>query len=118
VTLLFDIAAHLETLAMLEGIPASLFVPSHAPAVSDIRPLARKNRAKTAEVAELVLRLAQGGSTLEEVLRGVIAHCGIWQNPYQYALARTTVQSYLTYLEDQGSLAMDIADGSAVYRKA
>lgn len=116
VTLLYDVKAQFETLSMLENMAANLFVPSHAPATEDIRPLVRKNRAKTEEVANLVLRLAKGGHSLGEVLQGVIAHYNIWQNAYQYALVRTTVQSYLTYLFDEGQLGLDVENGRVVYR--
>ena len=117
VTLLYDVAAHLETLSMIENLSAALFVPSHAPAVADIRPLARMNRQKTEEIAELILRLTQGGSTLEDVLKHVIEHYNIFQNIYQYTLTRTTVLSYLTYLVDKGLAALEVADGKAVYRR-
>lgn len=49
---IYDVRAFLETLDMFEGLEARLFVPAHAEAVEDIRPLVGANRRKVNETAE------------------------------------------------------------------
>lgn len=117
VTLVYDVAAHLKTLSMLETLSANLFVPSHAPATEDIRPLARLNREKTEEIADFVLSLSKGGRTLEDILKGVFDHYRISVNVTQYTLLKTTVLSYLTYLTEKGVAALEFSQNRAVYRQ-
>lgn len=118
VTLVYDVAAHLETLSTLEILSANLFVPAHAPATEDIRPLARLNRQKTEEITGLVLSLSRGGRTLEDILKGVFEHYGISADINQYTLLKTTVLSYLTYLTEKGLAVLEFSENRAVYRQA
>ncbi len=103
----YDVAAELETLAMLEGIDAEWFVPSHAEPVRDIRPLVDRNRAKIFEIAEVIVGLVQNsknGVSLEDVVAAVCAHYGIVLNADQHVLVGSTIRSYLSWLCDKGRL--------------
>jgi glyoxylase-like metal-dependent hydrolase (beta-lactamase superfamily II) len=103
----YDVAAELETLAMLEAIEAEWFVPSHAEPVRDIRPLVGLNRAKIFEIAEVIVGLVQNsknGASLEDVVAEVCAHYGIVLNADQHVLVGSTIRSYLSWLCDQGRL--------------
>ena len=48
---IYDVAAYLKTLDMVKEMKARLFIPSHAEAAEDIKPLAEVNQNKVYEIA-------------------------------------------------------------------
>lgn len=104
VSFLWDAAAFLETLDRVEAMEADLFVPSHAPAASDVAGLVQFNRQKVWEVAEKILELCRTPCTFEQLLQRVFQDCGLSMNFQQHALVGSTVRSYLSWLHDTGKV--------------
>ena len=74
---IYDVRAYLETLDWVETLEAKLFVPAHAPAAEDIRPLAALNRAKVQEIAGRVLAICAEPRTPDGVIREVFSVYGL-----------------------------------------
>lgn len=115
ISFLYDVASYLKTLEMLPSIDCDLFVPSHAEPVADIRPLAAKNTAKVKEIADLVVLFCTEPSGPDDVLKRLYDNYGMSLDVAQYALAGSTVRSYLTYLVSDGRLERQVIDNRLVY---
>ena len=118
VTFLYDAQAYLDTLDMIQSLAAPHFVPAHAPAVTDIAPLARVNIQKVHEIADLICDLCGTGSTFETVLQGLFAHYGLTMTVQQNVLVGCTVKSYLTWLKETGRLTARIENNLLLWAKA
>lgn len=116
VNFIYDVAAYLETLDRVCALEGRLFVPAHAEATEDIRPLAELNRAKVLEIAELVVDLCREPKMFEEVLQGVFAHYRLTMDFNQYVLVGSTIRSYLAYLLDRGSLTAAFDDNRLLWQ--
>lgn len=118
ISFIYDVNAYLRTLESVQEMQAACFVPAHADAVQDIRPLAKANRDKVLEVAELMLELCEQPLSFEEILQRVFSHYGLRMDFSQYVLAGCTVRSYLTYLKDfTGALACEFSDSRLLWRR-
>ena len=104
ISFLYDVAAQLETLDMVEKLEGRLFIPAHAEPTEDIRPLVEKNRAKTKEILLLLQEICQTPLSFEVILKQVFDHYGLTLDHGQYVLVGSTLRSYLSYLADQGKL--------------
>ncbi len=113
---IYDVAAYLNTLDDIETLSASLFVPAHADACGDVKPLAELNRAKVLEVAERIEALCRDGLTFEELLRKLFAHYELTMTFEQYVLVGSTVRSYLSWLKDGGRLDAVIEDNRLLWK--
>ncbi len=116
-TFLYDVAAYLDTLRMVEKMEAGLFVPSHAEATRDIAPLARINREKVEELAGAVLDLAGEGHSFEDILQGAFDRYGLAMDFQQYVLVGSTIRSYLSWLLDTGRAEAEFTDNRLVWRR-
>jgi glyoxylase-like metal-dependent hydrolase (beta-lactamase superfamily II) len=101
-TFIYDVAGYLETLQMIMTMNAKTFIPSHAEATDDIKPLAEKNIAKVREIEAFILKACAGGLNFEEILKRVFDHYALVLDLNQYVLVGSTVRSFLSYLVDQG----------------
>ena len=101
VSFLHDVRAFLASLDAVEALSGRLFIPSHAEPTEDIRPLVKVNREKTHEIMDLVLSLIKDPASPEDILKGVFDHYGLTMDFTQYALAGSTMKSYLTYLLEE-----------------
>lgn len=104
VQFLYDVAGYLETLDKVCTLEGRLFIPAHADAVSDIRPLAEVNRAKVQEILGVVLELCREPVGFEDLLQKVFTHYHLTMDFSQYVLVGSTVRSYLAYLLDKGAV--------------
>lgn len=102
INFVYDVAAALDTLAALPGIPAKWYLPAHADLTEDIAPLAAGNREKMLELIALLQTLCREPRCFEDVLKGVFDHYGLRLDFPQYVLAGSSVRSYLAYLLDGG----------------
>ena len=118
ITFIYDVAAYLATLEKVMAMEARLFVPSHAEATGDIAPLAQLNIDKTHETAEKILSLCRAPTTFERILQGLFAQYGLSMTFEQYALAGSTVRSYLAWLKDSGRLNAAFEDNMLVWERA
>ena len=107
----------METLDRVERMKASMFVPSHAEAATDITELVRYNREKANEVAERILSICEEPVNFERILQEVFQEYGLVMNFEQYALVGSTVRSYLSWLKDHGKLAVEFRDSQMLWRR-
>lgn len=116
ISFLYDIAAFLRSLDALEALEGAAFVPSHAPAVQDIRPLVRANRAACEEVAARIVQICAQPQTDDDALKQLFDGYGLSLNMDQYAICGATVRSYFTYLQEKGMLAYEVCDNRLLWR--
>jgi len=75
---IYDLRKHLETLRLLEKMPAELFVPSHAEPCRKIGDLVRANRQKINGICDLILKLcAAEPAGFEELMSALFKHYGL-----------------------------------------
>lgn len=103
---IYDVAAYLVTLEKIEKLEGSWFIPAHAPACRDIKPLAAANRAKVLEICQLLIDLCREPIIAEEVMKKVFDHYQLTLDWNQYVLVGSTLRSYLAYLHDSQKLSV------------
>ena len=113
---IYDVAGFLTTLDMLEELNGELFVPAHAEAVHDIRPLCILNRNKTQEIAENILKFCMQPLDFEQLLQKLFTHYKLLMNFNQYVLVGSTIRSYLSWLFDQHHIKADFVDNRLLWR--
>lgn len=118
IVFIYDVAAFLDTLDMLPTLGCALYVPSHAEPASDVNELAEINRDKVHEIADLVLDACKGPSSSDGVLKYVYDHYALRLDMSQYALAGSTIRSYITYLRNLGKLERTFDGNILRYVKA
>ncbi len=101
---LYDVRAFFQTLDLLGTIQATLFVPSHAPACTDLAPLIEANRAKVLGIIGVILAICKTPLMFEDVMKQVLDHFCLTLDFNQYVLVGSTLRSYLSYLHDEGRL--------------
>ena len=101
---IYDVAAYLKTLEMVKSLQAKQFVPSHAPACSEIASLAQHNMDQVLEIAERIVGICAEPLCFEAVLQRLFSDYGLDMNFEQYVLVGSTVRSYLAWLRDTGRL--------------
>ena len=109
---IYDVDAYLKTLDDISALSAALFVPAHADACTDIKPLAELNRAKVMEVAEAVVELCREPKNFEALLQALFARYELTMTFEQYVLVGSTVRSYLAWLKDGGRLNAHIENST------
>lgn len=107
---LYDVAAHLATLAALPALPGSIFVPSHAEPCADPAPLAALNRENIFETERLLRHICAVPRTFDQILAEVFRHFRLNMNLGQYALVGSTVRSFLAWMADSGAVTHSAAD--------
>lgn len=112
---IYDVAAFLQTLDMLETLTGKLFIPAHAEATADIRPLVALNRGKVNEIADMLLQICRMPSCFETILKAVFDTYNLTMDFNQYVLVGSTVRSYLSYLHDRGSLTTTFSDNRLLW---
>ena len=117
VSFIYDVGAYLETLDMVEGMEAAMFVPAHAEASADIKELVRYNRDKVHEVAEKILSICQEPVCFEQILQEVFKSYGLAINFEQYVLVGSTVRSYLSWLKDTEKLSAEFQDSMLLWQR-
>lgn len=106
VSFIYDVAAYLKTLDMVEGMDAAVFVPSHAAAgpAEAMRKLVQVNRNKVYEIKAYILSVCREPMVFEHILQKIFAHYGLEMTIEQYVLVGSTIRSYLSWLRDAGEL--------------
>ena len=116
ISFLYDVAGYLATLEQVAEMDAKLFVPSHADAVTDIAPLAQRNRDKVLAVADHICRICRPGKTPEELLRQLFIDYNLMMTHEQYVLIGSTVRSYTAWLKDSGRLTCAFEDNRLIWQ--
>ena len=101
---IYDVAAYMKTLETVKSMQAKQFVPSHAPACSEIASLAQHNMDQVLEIAERIVGICAEPLCFEAVLQRLFSDYGLDMNFEQYVLVGSTVRSYLAWLRDTGRL--------------
>lgn len=114
---IYDAAAYLETLAALPELDCARFVPSHAPACEDIRPLAEENIRRTEALGDMVLRLCAQPRTAEELLALAFDEAGLTLDIQQYALSGSTLRSLLTWHQNAGRVTARIEQNRLLWER-
>lgn len=117
VSFIYDVAAYLQTLDQIEKLQAKLFVPAHAPATDDIKPLADINRKKIYEVAEKILCFCAAPVCFEQILQKVFAEYQLIMDFEQYVLVGSTVRSYLSWLKDTDKLETSFENHMLLWKR-
>ena len=117
VSFIYDVGAYLETLDMVEGMEAVMFVPAHAEAVSDIKELVQYNRDKVHSIAERILSICKKPVCFEGILQEVFKGYGLAMNFEQYALVGSTIRSYLSWLKDTGKVDAVFRDSMLLWQR-
>ena len=118
ISFLYDVAAYLQTLEQVAAMQGELFVPAHAEATRDIRPLAELNRSKVLEIAEQIEAICRTPLPFESILQRLFEQYRLQMNYEQYVLVGSTVRSYLSWLKDQGRLSAVFADNLMLWQRA
>lgn len=112
----YDIQAQLQTLDMLQTLTAAHYVPSHGQLTTDIQAMVAANRQNLSAIIAVLVAFCQQPTTIEEVLAHVCQTYQIALNANQYVLVRSTLTSFLAYLEEHGRLAVTFADGRMLWQ--
>ncbi len=112
----YDVAAYFETLDFVENMEGKLFIPAHAEAVEDIRPLVALNRAKALEILDKLLEICRTPLPFEQVLKRVFEQYGLTMDANQYVLVGSTIRSYLSYLADREKVGPFVEDNMLLWK--
>lgn len=118
INFIYDVAAYLQTLDMIKSLNAKMFIPAHAQATEDIKPLAQYNIDKVMETAEKITDICQEALCFEAILQKVFTHYGLTMNFEQYVLVGSTVRSYLAWLKDTGRLTAQFENNMLLWQRA
>ncbi len=110
ISFLYDVAAYQQSLQKVSELTGRCFVPAHADAVEDIRPLVQLNLAKVEEIIALLQEICAAPIAFDDVLQGVFGHYNLTMDFSQNVLVGSTIRSYLAYLYDAGVLEVSFAD--------
>ena len=117
ISFLYDVEAYLETLDKVGEMEGRLFVPAHAPATADIRPLAQRNKGAVEGIGGTICTFCGEGMGFEELLARLFDHYGLTMTHEQYVLVGSTVRSYLSWLKDKGEVEA-VFERNRLYWKA
>jgi len=111
----YDVAAYLKTLDMVKEMKAGLFIPSHADAAEDIRPLAELNQKKVYEIAGQIKSICKEPLSFDGILQKVFEVYGLKMTYEQYVLIGSTLRSYLAWMKDSGQLESSFKDNMLLW---
>ncbi len=112
---IYDVAGYLATLDRVEKLEGRWFIPAHAPACEDIRPLAAANRRKVLEIIDRIKSICCEPKTTEEILKSIFDGYQLSMDWNQYVLVGSTIRSYLAYLLDTNQLKAEFEDNRLVW---
>lgn len=116
VSFIYDVEKYLETLDMVGKMKAGLFVPAHAAADTDLKPLIERNREKILEIEEKILEICKMPSCFEDIMKQLFDEYGLAMNFEQYVLVGSTLRSYLSWMKDKGKLDVDFSDNKLLWK--
>ena len=113
---IYDVAAYLDTLTVVENLHGVCFIPSHSDACEDIRPLVAANRVKVNEIIDTILEITRQPMLTDEIIKRLFDQYQLVLNWDQYVLVGSTIRSYLSYLLDLGSLEAEFFENRLLWR--
>lgn len=118
VSFLYDVKGYLESLEKIKHLTGTLFVPAHAEATEDIVSLVQRNIDKVVEITGVLKKICEEPKRFEDILKLIFDHYGLTMDFNQYVLVGSTIRSYLSYLHDDGDVAVVFADNQLYYKTA
>ena len=112
---IYDVAAYLKTLDMVKEMKARLFIPSHAEAAEDIKPLAEVNQNKVYEIAGQIKTICRESLSFDMILKRVFEVYGLKMTYEQYVLIGSTLRSYLAWMKDSGQIEGKFEDNMLLW---
>jgi glyoxylase-like metal-dependent hydrolase (beta-lactamase superfamily II) len=112
----YDLAKHFNTLDTLSSYKAELFVPAHAAAVKDIRPLTDANRERINGNLDAIMQICAAPITFEDALSKLLCRYNIKMSMTQYALIGSTLRGYLAHLYDAGRVDAVIENSRLLWK--
>ena len=109
-------AAQFETLDFVEKLEGKLFIPAHAEAMEDIKPLVAANRNKMLEILDKIMEICAEPLQFEQILKRVFEVFDLTMDYNQYVLIGSTVRSYLSYLVDQDKMEVYVEDNMLLWK--
>ncbi len=116
VSFIYDVGAYLDTLDRVEQLEASMFVPAHAEASQNVRPLVKLNRDKVHEIAGHILTLCKEPTSFEKILQGIFRRYHLVMTFEQHALVGSTIRSYLSWLKEQDAVTVIFDDNMLLWK--
>lgn len=113
---IYDVQEFLNTLDMIEQLDGNLFVPAHADATDDIKPLVKVNRDKVYEIINHILDICKNPRSLEDILKHLFDLYNLTMDFNQYVLVGSTIRSYLSYLCDNNKIEVIFSENKLLYR--
>ncbi|WP_312641897.1 MBL fold metallo-hydrolase [Hydrogenoanaerobacterium sp.] len=113
---IYDVREFLNTLDMVEQLECRLFVPAHAEAAEDIRPLVQVNRDKVYEIIDVLLEICKTPLCFEDILKEIFDRYSLNMDFGQYVLVGSTVRSYLSYLHDEKRLDANFVQNKLLWK--
>ncbi len=115
---IYDVAAYLATLDKVDALEGKWFIPAHAAACQDIRPLVAANRQKVLEISENLLEWCREPQKFEDVLKMTFDHYQLSMDWNQYVLVGSTIRSYLACLHDEGRLLTSFVNNTLLWQSS
>lgn len=116
ISFIYDVAAYLHTLDAVEGMDAAMFVPAHAPATDNVKPLVQCNRQAVHAVAEKIVAALAEPLCFEALLKRLFDAYKLTMGFEQYVLVGSTVRSYLSWLKDAGKITAAFAENMLLWK--
>lgn len=116
ISFIYDVAEYLKTLDKIQILEAKVFVPAHAEVTDNICELAELNRKKVYEIADKIIDDLKTPMCFEELLKKIFDDYKLTMNFEQYVLVGSTVKSYLSYLKDNGKIAVEIENNQLKWK--
>lgn len=117
ISFIYDVSQYLNTLDKVERLEANIFVPTHAQATENIKPLTQLNRDKVLEIADEIENALTTPMCFEALLKKIFDDYNLTMNFEQYVLVGSTVKSYLSYLKDNGTITAHFTDNQLLWEK-
>lgn len=105
-----------KTLATLDALPAldgkyAAFVPGHGPAMTEIAPWARENRARLLTIRDTVAAALHETSDLARLVQLTADRLGlVMAHPVSYCLTQTTILACLSALQQAGQARVGVVE--------
>ena len=112
----FDVNQSIETAKVIANLQGKLFVPAHAPAVADIRPLAEANVRALEERKALFLAHCDG-HTFEEIFCAVSEDLHMTFDLDKYARVCGNARAMLQSLIDDGAITAHMDGAKMIYTR-
>lgn len=116
ISVLYDVAAYLDTLEKVKEMKGKMFIPSHGEPTEDIGPLAQYNIDKVHEIAEKILEICKEPQSFEDILQKLFTDYELKMTFEQHALVGSTVRSYLTWLKDTGRVDIEFTNNRLLWK--